>query len=161
MPNKILISVEENLSQPQWIDNVEEFVQKVLIEAGYDDEEISILFCSDKFIQNLNNEYRHIDAPTDVLSFENGQEYVDEDGIKWYAAGDIAISLETLPKNAQYFEVDEDEELKRLLVHGLLHLNGYDHGDEHVEKNKEPVCEMLKKQKQIMDCLKTQTIMGK
>lgn len=153
MANRILISVEEDIPEPAWIDSVEPFVQKAMIEAGYDKEEVSIFFCTDAFIQNLNKEYRNIDSPTDVLSFENGEIYEDEDGTEWTAAGDIAISLETLPKNASYFEVDENEELKRLLIHGLLHLNGLDHGEEHVEKGKEPECEMLKIQKRIMEKL--------
>lgn len=157
--NKILVSVEENLEEPSWLKNVENFSQKVLQEMSFENEEISILFCGDAFIQTLNRKYRNIDAPTDVLSFENGIEYEDEDGVKWKIAGDIAISLETLPKNAEYFEVAQDEELKRLLVHGLLHLNGYDHGEEHVEKNKEPLCEMLKIQKKIMENLKNESIL--
>lgn len=157
--NKILVSVEEDLEEPSWLKNVENFSQKVLQEMSFENEEISILFCRDSFIQTLNREYRNIDAPTDVLSFENGIEYEDEDGVKWKVAGDIAISLETLPKNAEYFEVAQDEELKRLLVHGLLHLNGYDHGEEHVEKNKEPLCEMLKIQKKIMENLKNESIL--
>ncbi len=158
MANRILISVEEEMPEPSWLDSVEPFVQKAMKEAGYDKEEISIFFCTDAFIQNLNNEYRNIDSPTDVLSFENGELYEDEDGTEWTAAGDIAISLETLPKNASYFEVDENEELKRLLIHGMLHLNGLDHGEEHVEKGKEPECEMLKIQKRIMEALKEEVI---
>lgn len=159
MANRILVSVEEGMSEPAWLGKIEGFANKVLLEAGYDDEEISMLFCTDPFIQQLNKEYRNIDSPTDVLSFENGQEYTDEDGVQWYAAGDIAISVETLPKNALYFEVSEDEELRRLIVHGILHLNGYDHGEEHVEKGVEPECEMLKLQKQIMEKLSNETIL--
>ena len=102
-------------------------------------------------IRELNANYRNIDSATDVLSFENGEEYTDEEGKEWFSAGDIAISVDTLPKNAEYFEVSQNEELKRLIVHGILHLNGYDHGEEHVEKGVEPKCEMLVLQKQLMD----------
>lgn len=158
MANRILISVEEGMEEPSWLEKIEPFVQKSMKEAGYDGEEISIFFCTDSFIQNLNKEYRNIDSPTDVLSFENGEIYEDEDGTEWNAAGDIAISLETLPKNAAYFEVEENEELKRLLIHGILHLNGLDHGEEHVEKGVEPECEMLKIQKRIMEALKEEVI---
>lgn len=158
MANRILISVEEGMEEPSWLEKIEPFVQKSMKEAGYDGEEISIFFCTDSFIQNLNKEYRNIDSPTDVLSFENGEIYEDEDGTEWNAAGDIAISLETLPKNAAYFEVEENEELKRLLIHGILHLNGLDHGEEHVEKGVEPECEMLRIQKRIMEALKEEVI---
>lgn len=156
--NQIFVSVEEGMDEPQWLPKIEEFADKVLVSAGYDDEEVSVLFCTDSCIQELNRNYRNIDAPTDVLSFENGEEYTDEEGNKWFQAGDIAISLETLPKNAEYFDVDQNEELKRLVVHGLLHLNGYDHGEEHVEKGVEPVCEMLVLQKKLMEEFKDYVI---
>ena len=65
-------------------------------------------------------------------------------------AGDIAVSVDTLKKNAEYFGIDENSELKRLLLHGLLHLNGYDHGEEHIEKGKSPECEMLRLQEEIL-----------
>ena len=150
MSNRILVDIEENVQEPAWISSIEPFLLEVMEELSYDKEEVSVYFCSDAFIQNLNREYRNIDAPTDVLSFENGEEYTDDSGISWKSVGDIVISLETLPKNAQYFEVSCNEELKRLLVHGLLHLHGLDHGDEHVEKDVEPVCEMLRIQKRLM-----------
>lgn len=158
MANQIFVSVEDGMNEPEWISQIDPFVQKVLSELGYDGEEISIMFCSDKMIQELNASYRNIDSPTDVLSFENGEDYTDEEGNKWFQAGDIAISLETLAKNATYFEVTENEELKRLLIHGVLHLNGYDHGEEHIEKNVEPVCEMLKIQKNMMEKMGTENL---
>lgn len=150
MANRIFVSVQEGFEEPCWISKIEDFVSKSMERLSIDGEEVSVLFCSDSFIQNLNRDYRNIDSPTDVLSFENGEEYEDEEG-KWLSAGDIAISLETLPKNAEYFEVPENTELKRLLIHGLLHINGYDHGEEHLEKGKNPECEMLSLQEKILN----------
>ena len=160
MANRVLVSVEESMEEPGWLAKAESFLIKAMELAGYDGEELSVMFCSDTLIRQLNRDYRNIDEPTDVLSFEDGTAYTDEDGQEWKAMGDIAISLETLPKNAAYFEVGEDEELKRLLVHGLLHLNGLDHGDEHVEKGKEPVCPMLRKQGELLMALKEEQIIG-
>lgn len=144
MANRILISAQEEIKVPDWFDEekIKSYVEKVLEKLGFDGEEISILFCDDKEIQDLNKNYRDIDSPTDILSFENGSEYEDDEGT-WKEAGDIAISFETLPKNAEYFGVSENEELKRLLIHGVLHLNGYDHGEEHIDKGSAPECEML------------------
>ncbi|MCE1207515.1 MAG: rRNA maturation RNase YbeY, partial [Spirochaetia bacterium] len=71
-------------------------------------------------------EYRSIDAPTDVLSFSMGEWYEDA-GQKIYRAGDIVISIPALYRNAEEFHVAPDEELKRLLIHGILHLEGMDH----------------------------------
>ncbi|MCI6317864.1 MAG: rRNA maturation RNase YbeY [Spirochaetia bacterium] len=160
MANRVFVSVQEKMDEPVWLCKVEPFVQKALKRIGYDGEELSLLFCDDSFIQELNKNYRQIDSATDVLSFENGDEYEDEEGT-WFCAGDIIISVETLPKNAAYFEVDENSELKRLLVHGLLHLNGMDHGDEHIEKGVAPEGEMLVLQEQILEELKDEILISK
>ena len=157
MANRVLVSVQEDLDSPLWLENVEPFVQKVLEAFNFDGEEISILFCNDSYMQELNLNYRGIDSPTDVLSFENDEEYEDEEG-KWLCAGDIAISLDTLPVNAAYFEQTENDEIKRLLVHGILHLNGYDHEPEHIEKGVEPECEMLVKQENLLKELKNESV---
>ena len=160
MANRVFVSVQEKMDEPVWLCKVEPFVQKALKRIGYDGEELSLLFCDDALIQELNKNYRQIDSATDVLSFENGDEYEDEEGT-WFCAGDIIISVETLPKNAAYFEVDENSELKRLLVHGLLHLNGMDHGDEHIEKGVATEGEMLVLQEQILEELKDEILISK
>ena len=157
MANRVLISFAENLTEPVWLDNVEPFVKLVLEKFAFDGEEISILFCDDSYIRELNKNYRGIDSATDVLSFENDEEYEDDEG-RWKCAGDIVISLDTLPVNAAYFEESEDDELKRLLVHGILHLNGYDHEPEHIEKGIPPVCEMLVKQEEILKELNNESV---
>lgn len=150
MSNRIFISMQEGLDEPEWFSKTEEFVSRVMTSLKIDGEEISLLFCNDSFIQELNKQYRDIDSPTDVLSFENGESYEDDEG-KWNSAGDVVISLETLPKNAGYFDVSQNTELKRLLIHGILHINGYDHGEEHIEKGVEPECEMLRLQEKILE----------
>ncbi len=159
MANRIFISLMEDFTPPEWFNEqkVESYCLSVLEKLGYDGEEISVLFCNDAYIPELNKNYRDIDSPTDILSLANGEEYSDDEG-KWLQAGDIAISLETLPKNAEYFSVSQNEEFKRLLIHGILHLNGYDHGEEHIEKGKEPECEMLKLQENILLKLKGEKI---
>lgn len=60
--------------------------------------------------------------------------------------------------NSEYFEVDINSEFKRLLVHGILHLNGMDHGEEHIEKGVAPECEMLILQEQLLEKLKDEII---
>ncbi len=159
MANRILISLGEDVTEPVWFNKVEPFIQTVLQKLNYDNEEISVLFCSDEFIKDLNSQYRNIDSATDVLSFENGEEYEDEEGL-WKNVGDIAISLETLPKNAEYFEVDTNTELKRLIIHGILHLNGMDHGEEHIEKGVVPTDEMLILQENLLADLSDEKIIG-
>jgi len=111
MANNVLVEVAENCVEPSWLSNVEPFVQKVLSFLKLDQWEMSVLFCTDAFIAQLNKNYRDIDSATDVLSFEAGDEYIDDQNITWYTAGDIVISLDTLKVNAQEFAVTENEEL--------------------------------------------------
>ena len=157
MANRIFVSVQEGVKEPEWLEKTEAFIAVAAKELGFDQEEISVLFCNDEYIKELNSSYRNIDAPTDVLSFENDEEYEDEEG-KWKCVGDIAISLETLPVNAEYFNEDTNAELKRLLVHGLLHLNGMDHGEEHIQAGVAPQCQMLVLQENILEKLKDEII---
>ena len=147
--NRVFVSMMDGMQTPTWFCNIEPYVQNLMKTLCFDREEISILFCDDKMIQELNKRYRQIDSATDVLSFENGDEYEDVEG-KWINQGDVVISLETLPKNASYFETDVNSELKRLILHGLLHLNGMDHGEEHIEKGKMPEGKMLVLQEKIL-----------
>lgn len=155
--NRILINVQDGVNAPAWLENVEPFVLLAMKKLKFKHEEVSILFCNDSYMQELNNQYRNIDSATDVLSFENDEVYKDEEG-KWKCVGDIVISLDTLPINAEYFDENTNSELKRLLVHGLLHLNGYDHGEEHIEKDVKPNCKMLKLQEKTLDALKDERI---
>lgn len=155
--NRVFIAMQEGVDEPDWFENLEPFVQKALTELKFDGEEISMLLCNDTYMQELNKNYRNIDSTTDVLSFENDEEYEDEEGL-WKCVGDIVISLDTLPVNADYFEESRNDELKRLIVHGLLHLNGMDHGEEHIEKGSAPVCEMLVLQEKVLEKLKDEKI---
>lgn len=155
--NRVYVAMQEDVDEPDWFESVEPFVNKVMGELKFDGEEISMLLCNDTYMQELNKTYRNIDSTTDVLSFENDEEYEDEEG-KWKCAGDIVISLDTLPVNAEYFNESRNDELKRLIVHGLLHLNGMDHGEEHIEKDVQPVCEMLVLQEKVLEKLKDEKI---
>jgi len=144
MSNRIVIDYDEGIARPSWIDLVEPFVVRVLERLDIDNWELSILFCNDTFIADLNKKYREIDGPTDVLSFEQGDEYIDDKDITWFNAGDIVISIESLVKNAEQFSVSLNNELKRLLVHGILHLDGMDH------ENNDPDQEMLEFQEHLL-----------
>jgi probable rRNA maturation factor len=115
---------------PPWIPACREFISAVLEARGIGDWEVSLLLCDDRFIQDLNLRYRGIEAPTDVLSFpqatpetpspprRRGQNSV---------AGDIVVSLDALKRQALQNRQPEEAELKRLLIHGILHLQGLDH----------------------------------
>ncbi len=121
--NEVNVSVLD-LHAPRWLSKVPRFCQKVLQEIAVDEREVSVLLCSDSLIRDLNLRYRDCEAPTDVLSFlqQDGSPVPDNRPL-----GDVVISLESAKRNARKFAVTYQEELKRLLVHGLLHLKGMDH----------------------------------
>jgi len=95
---------------------------RALEVLGLSKVELSIALVSDAQIKRLNKLYRNKDKPTDVLSFPIGEKVED-----WLILGDIVISVDTARRQAQELGHSLEEELKRLLVHGLVHLLGYDH----------------------------------
>ena len=93
---------------------------------GYKNKELSVLFTNDIEIAALNQQYRFKPEPTNVLSFPmNEGEYT----IATDLLGDIVISIETAFREAEKKEVPFINYLTQLLIHGLLHLIGYDHED--------------------------------
>lgn len=125
----------ESISVQSWKSGAENFIHELLKRLNIENWEFSVTFCDDNFIHSLNREYRGKDSPTDVLTFAQDDEpfpLSDENNIHY--AGDIIISLHTLGENAEYFGVAEEEELKRLLIHGILHLMGMDHSDNSPEQ---------------------------
>jgi len=123
--NKATVNAEE-CPLPSWSGDMCRFAVKVMEELKCENWELSILLCGDKTITQLNAQYRNKNEPTDILSFNLG-ETVQEDDKSVYLPGDIVISLDTLRENAKYYNISEDEELRRLIIHGILHLNGMNH----------------------------------
>lgn len=106
---------------------VEKDLQMFLSFLG-EKRDFSLSFVSDEEIQDLNREYRGIDSPTDILTFalNDGEEFPQFEGEE-EELGDVFISIDSMLRNAEEFNVPAEEELKRLLLHGLLHLRGMDH----------------------------------
>jgi probable rRNA maturation factor len=94
--------------------------------------QVSVLFTGDDFIASLNKRYRDEDGSTDVLAFPMSDEEDDiepEESPMPYMLGDIVISLDTAARQAESQGRPLRQELALLLVHGTLHLLGYDHDD--------------------------------
>ena len=109
---------------------VEELAKFVLErEEVPDNTEVSIAFVDDEQIHELNREYRGIDRPTDVLSFEcDGlDDDMDFDDGEVFELGDIIIAVDVAERQTQEYGTSFRDELSLLLAHGLLHLCGYDH----------------------------------
>ena len=97
-----------------------------------DDTEMSITFVNNDDIQRYNREYRGVDKPTDVISFaiEEGDDVFEQIAAVDDIAkniGDIIVSVDVIATQAEYLGHSYERELGFLVVHGFLHLNGYDH----------------------------------
>ncbi len=88
--------------------------------------DISIIFCSDNYILDVNMKYLQHDYFTDVITFD----YCEGDKL----SGDLFISVDTVRENAKLYNTDFNDELNRVMVHGILHLIGY---DDHSQKDKQ------------------------
>lgn len=125
--NRVAVRAEE-VPLPSWENRLHAYSLRVLDYLHRDDWDLSVLLCNDAYIRSLNARFRNKDEATDVLSFPLGAAVPgDHTGESRYLPGDIVISLESLEENSGYFHVSPDEELRRLLIHGILHLDGYDH----------------------------------
>ncbi len=89
--------------------------------------ELGIAFVDDAAMRELNRRYRDRDEPTDVLSFAMDEEEPQEDGSRILLLGDLVVSLETALRSASALGCGLPEEVAKLVVHGTLHLLGYDH----------------------------------
>ncbi len=109
--------------------------------------ELSILFVGDKKMLELNSTYRGKNKTTDVLSFEAGIPVSIKEGPQ--ILGDIVISIPKAESQAQSANIEFHDELCRLLIHGVLHLTGYDH-----EVSPYMARKMRKKEQEIFNALK-------
>jgi rRNA maturation RNase YbeY len=105
---------------------------QMLAAIGKPDSSVTIAFVSDTKIRDLNRTFRGIDRVTDVLSFPTGGDGPLSDK----ELGDIAVSVERAAFQARENNLTFDEEIAQLILHGLLHLCGYDHEVDHGEMNR-------------------------
>lgn len=106
------------------------------VENFNDDAEVNVTFVDDEEIKALNTEFRNIEKSTDVLSFPLGQDgiYDTNPENNYKMLGDIVISVEHAVKQADLYCHSLDREIGYLTVHSMLHLLGYDHIDNGLEK---------------------------
>lgn len=105
-----------------------EIARKVLRNLDYSDNiELSLYLVADRTIKDLNKRYRGKDKATDVLSFNWPENCPSNLAGECLSLGDIVISIPTAGKNAEESKYSLDMELVVLLVHGILHLAGFDH----------------------------------
>ena len=116
---------------------------------GAENAEVSVTLTDDAHIHVLNREYRHVDRPTDVLSFalNEGEEPQITGAPEFNVLGDIVLSVERAKEQAAEYGHSLHREIAFLTVHGMLHLLGYDHIEE------DDRLEMEREQKAVMEKL--------
>lgn len=107
---EIDFEIQEETSYTNW-------VSSIILSENKSEGEINYIFCDDNYLLEINQQYLNHDTLTDVISFD----YSLGDEIH----GDIYISIERVRENADDFKVPFEEELKRVMIHGVLHYCGY------------------------------------
>jgi probable rRNA maturation factor len=107
---------------------VQKAVREVLVQEGRVGEgELTVVITGDERIQELNHRYRGVNVPTDVLAFgEAAEGFVEAPDVPLYL-GDVVISYPRVQAQAEEQGHSPDRELVLLVIHGVLHLLGYDH----------------------------------
>ena len=109
-----------------------DWIFRIIESEGFDVGEINYIFCNDEYLHKINLEYLNHDTLTDIISFD----YTEGNVIQ----GDIFVSVERVKDNAKDFNVSFEDELKRVLSHGVLHYCGY--------KDKSPKDEAIMRSKE-------------
>ena len=103
-----------------------DWISKVIISENRNEGDINYIFCDDNYLVEINKQHLNHDTLTDIISFDYS--------IGNVLQGDVFISIERVRENAADFDVSFEEELKRVLVHGVLHYCGYKDKVEEDEK---------------------------
>jgi rRNA maturation RNase YbeY len=104
---------------------VKKRVLQIMGYLGCSDQELSVVFGSDRLLQEINNTYRHKDRPTNVLAFPQSPTYEGEPATPML--GDVIVALPTAAREAHDLQQSLEERVIYLLLHGILHLLGHDH----------------------------------
>lgn len=121
--------------------------QRALRALGRDDAELSVWLCDDRRIRDLHRQYLGLDTPTNVLSFSQQEGEFGE--LEPELLGDVVISFETARRESLEASQSLDDHVAYLLVHGVLHLVGYDHEGENavrapeMEARQRELCQLI------------------
>jgi probable rRNA maturation factor len=100
-------------------DKIKDWLNRIILNHGYELENLTYIFCSDEYLHQINLDYLDHDTYTDIITFNNA----DEAGI---IESDIFISIDRVKENAAALNTPFPDELHRVMIHGVLHLVGFD-----------------------------------
>lgn len=131
-PEEIDFKVPQSVKTTKWIKTISQ-------SEGYKIGDLNYIFCSDDYLLEINRQYLDHDYYTDIITFDNSEE---ENRLE----GDIYVSVDRVRDNAESLNVPFDVELRRVLIHGLLHLMGFEDSDGQLKtqmRAKEDECLLL------------------
>ncbi|WP_373396198.1 rRNA maturation RNase YbeY [Algoriphagus halophilus] len=108
---EITFRLDKRQKRKKWLKSIADSEEFKILDLNY-------IFCSDEYLYNINVEYLNHDTYTDIITFDNSEE---EDKIE----GDIFISIDRVEENSKKLQVPIEDELSRVISHGLFHLMGY------------------------------------
>lgn len=114
------------------IKDIETLLNNTVKFLSIEEAIFNVIIVDDEKIHEINREYRNVDRPTDVISFALEDDKTMTSEVR--VLGDIYVSIDTARRQAYEYYNTEKEELRFLIIHGLLHLLGYDHMNESDEK---------------------------
>jgi probable rRNA maturation factor len=103
------------------------WIKSISLSEGYEIGSLNYIFCSDAYLLEINKQYLDHDYFTDIITF-------DQSEVEDIIEGDIYISIDRVKENAENLGQNFDVELRRVLIHGLLHLVGYDDTTDQLKK---------------------------
>lgn len=102
-------------------DKLERWIETTIAEEGKEADAITVIFCTDDYLLEINRKYLSHDYYTDIITFD----YSEDIPVEGIVAGDLFISIDTVARNAFEYRVRFKQELHRVIIHGVLHLLGY------------------------------------
>lgn len=139
-----LINKQSDVSLNGWL--LKRLAKKTLESLGQEENvELSLVLVDEEEMEELNYEYRGIEKPTDVLSFSLYDDSTKADATRPLILGDVIICPNVAKKNSVEHGVELSKEIDLLIIHGILHLFGFDHEDE------EDALAMEAKEKEILN----------
>ncbi len=146
-PISILVEDKQSRSRAA-LSSVKSKARSILEILGCDDCELSMLLVDDELMARLNEQFRGVQGPTDVLSFPQGPAPFGE--IRPVLLGDVVVSTESAQRQADEMGRSLEEEMDLLLTHGILHLLGYDH-----ETSRSDAGKMKVREAEVLNALKS------
>lgn len=128
----ISFNFEDTNTIPLKRNKIKAWIKSCIEKRNGELKDLNYIFCNDDYILNINRQYLNHDYFTDIISFDYSE--YDYETQKTLISGDLFISLDTVRSNSKLIGVEFEEELHRVIIHGVLHLLGFKDKTEQEEK---------------------------